>query len=253
MTLFKGTIPEAKYLKEPISAISKLVSEAKVEITEDGLKISALDPAKIAMVDFEVKSGMFVDFDVAESVSFGVDVDYLAKVLRRAKSREEVTIELTEDKSRLILTFKDGYRRRFSIPLMQTLEEEHPDLSQFEFKARVEVEGGFLQDAIKDAKLVADEVTFIAKEDSFEVLAKSESGEVRAELVKGQDPALLDIEVEEESESKYGIDYLEKIVRAEKVADVIKIEFSTNYLCKITYQTVDKIELRFVLANRVEE
>jgi len=44
---------DAKFLKDMMSAISILIDEATFDLTSDGIKLRAMDPSRVAMVDFE--------------------------------------------------------------------------------------------------------------------------------------------------------------------------------------------------------
>jgi DNA polymerase III sliding clamp (beta) subunit (PCNA family) len=46
----KLTLAEPKYLKDGLSIISEIVTEATFDITTDGVKLVAMDPANVAMV-----------------------------------------------------------------------------------------------------------------------------------------------------------------------------------------------------------
>ena len=46
----KLSLAEPTYLKESISIISDLVSEARFKVTPDAIELVAMDPANVAMV-----------------------------------------------------------------------------------------------------------------------------------------------------------------------------------------------------------
>jgi len=47
-------IADSSLLKDSISVISDLVSEARFKISRDGLELIAMDPANVAMVVFKL-------------------------------------------------------------------------------------------------------------------------------------------------------------------------------------------------------
>ncbi len=250
--MFRGAFAEGKLLKTAIDAISKLITEGTFSVDENGMKLVALDPAKVAMIDLNVLPTGFIEYHVDSPIKFTVDIDYFSKVLKRAKARTEIEMVVGDDLSRLEIVLKNGYKRKFFIPLIQPSEEEEaPQPSGLEFKGRLEIEAGFVKDAIKDAKMISDAVKFIADPDIFKIVAKSEAGEVSAEVSKS-DPALLEIDVPEHIEATYTIEYLEKIIKAEGIADTVSIEFGNNYPVRITYKSLDRLKLAFILAPRLE-
>ena len=51
--------------------------------------------------------------------------------------------------------------------------------------------------------------------------------------------------------SKYSIEYLKKISKASKLADVVSLEFANDYPLRAEYKLLDKLRLSFILAPRV--
>ena len=51
--MFKAKMADAKFLKDMMGAISILVDEATFDVTPEGIKLRAMDPSRVAMVDFE--------------------------------------------------------------------------------------------------------------------------------------------------------------------------------------------------------
>jgi DNA polymerase III sliding clamp (beta) subunit (PCNA family) len=52
--------------------------------------------------------------------------------------------------------------------------------------------------------------------------------------------------------SKYSIEYLKRMVPAGKLSTKVEISFSRDYPLRLDYKVVDKMDLVFILAPRVE-
>ena len=77
--MFKVRI-KADSIKEFIGTVGALVDEAKMNVSEDGIQVKAVDPSHVAMLEANlVKSA--VDSYEAASVEMGIDVDKLKTVL----------------------------------------------------------------------------------------------------------------------------------------------------------------------------
>ena len=55
----------------------------------------------------------------------------------------------------------------------------------------------------------------------------------------------------EDARSKYSLEYLQKMIKATKLVDKVKINFSNDYPLRLDF-TTPFIELSFILAPRVE-
>lgn len=52
--------------------------------------------------------------------------------------------------------------------------------------------------------------------------------------------------------AKYSIEYFKKIIGGSKISDKVTLLFDKEYTMKLTFQEVDKVQLAFILAPRVE-
>jgi len=64
--MFKLKVSDAKLLRDMATAISILVDEATFKIDSEGLKLRAMDPSRVAMIDFEWPKSLFQEYDATE-------------------------------------------------------------------------------------------------------------------------------------------------------------------------------------------
>jgi proliferating cell nuclear antigen len=57
--VFKASISDARLWKSLLGAISALIEEADFNATPDGIRLRSMDPAHVAMVDFEWQKAAF--------------------------------------------------------------------------------------------------------------------------------------------------------------------------------------------------
>ena len=220
----KLTLAEPKYLKDSISIISELVSEARFKITSDAIELVAMDPANVSMVIFKLLSSTFTEYDVKEPVDLAINLNNFKQFLKRAKPDDVVTLTLEKD-NKLKIVLKGKSRRTFSLPIIDLEEKEQkiPDLS---FPASVQMHSSALSECVEDADIVADSVNFMAKPKKFTLLAEGDLSHVKVEL-EGNDDTKIDVEGNEEIHSKYSLEYLKKICR-----------FCTNHSTALAPNTV---------------
>ena len=60
------------------------------------------------------------------------------------------------------------------------------------------------------------------------------------------------IQAEGKVKSKYSIEYLKKMVAGSKLSEKVEIHFNKDYPLRLDYKEVDKVQLSFILAPRVE-
>ncbi len=252
LQLFKAKMADAKILKDMISAISTLIDEATFDINPEGIKLRAMDPSRVAMVDFEWPKTVFDEYACSEPMKMCLNISEMLKLLRRTGKDESVELSLDEKTGRLQLTITGNYVRSFNMPTLEAVEEEVPTPKvAFNVKLKVTTDG--LSQAIEDANLVSDHVRLEIDKEKIVMRAAGDIMGATIEMKKGSD-ALLDLEAKEESKATFSLSYLSDIVKAAAAtSEVATIEFSTDMPIRLDFQQQPKEgKLTFYLAPRIE-
>jgi len=237
----QAKLENPKFLSDVIAIISELVTEVKLRFDDKGMSIIAIDPANVALVSFILPKRVFSDFKSNDEV-LGINLDNLKAVLRRAKAGSSLTMESQE--GLLKLEIIDKVKRSFALALID-IEAEDKKMPVLEFSTQVQIEPSDLVDAIEDCLIVADSCIFIAEPEKFIIeaiglnSARTEFSSDTVRIISGG------------SRAKYSLEYLQKFLKASKIADKIFINFSTDHPIKLEFKKED-FELAFVLAPRVE-
>ena len=241
------TLAEPRYLKDSVSVISDLVTEAKFSVKKDMLELIAMDPANVAMVVFKLLSTCFTEYDVKQNVDIAINLAQLKQILRRAKSNDMVTLEIEEGK--LKIQFRSDTIRTFALPIIDVEEKEQrvPDLT---FPITAELNSSMLTDAIGDVDIVAESVTFLGDNGKLTIAAEGDLSKAKIEI-KSDDNTKI-VSKTEKIKSKYSIEYLKKMIEGSKISDRVVMQFSNDYPLHLNYTLKDKVSLIFILAPRVE-
>ncbi len=245
--MFKAELTDAKLLKSSIDAISNMIDEAGVTVNKEGIRLKAMDPAHVALVDFELKNDVFDEFNVDDPVVLGLDLDRLDTILKRAGTSDRIVLELDEEDNVLNIKFKNSSTRRFSLPLIEVVGEEI-NVPSFDFPARVEISPSLVSEGIKDAEIVSDHVIFKIDENDLYIIAKGDLGNVEVRIARDEAIAL---EVKNTCQSMYSIEYLKDMIKASDIANSIKIHLGENIPVKMDFLG-PSARLSFLLAPRVE-
>lgn len=235
-------------LKDSISIISDLVTEARFKVTREGVELAAMDPANVAMVVFKLLSSSFTEYDLDENKEISVNLASLKQVLRRSGASDFVTLELEDNKLKIQL--RGNNTRTFSLPLID-IEEKEQRVPNLEFPLSISTSSSVLTDAISDADVVAESVTFAADADKFSILAEGDLSKADIEI-KPSEKTTIKSDTTARVKSKYSIEYLKKMINGSKLSDDVNIYFNQDYPLKLEYKIVDKVLLSFILAPRVE-
>jgi proliferating cell nuclear antigen len=145
----------------------------------------------------------------------------------------------------LKLQIKDKIKREFNLALIE-IESEEKKIPSLDFTSLIEMASQDFSEVIEDCSVVADSCSFISEINSFTIKAKGSLNSFKSEFSSDE----INIRAENAS-SKYSLEYLQKMTKATKLTDKIKISFSTDYPLRLDF-TTPFIELGFILAPRVD-
>jgi proliferating cell nuclear antigen len=249
--VFKAVVQDAKIWKNLLTAISTLIEEADFNTTENGLKLRSMDPSHVAMVDFEWSKEAFEEYVCDTPTNIRVNITTMLKLLRRSKSEESLEISYDEENKKVDLTLRGKILKKFTMPTLESVEEEVPT-PKLSFNARVKLMSETLKEIVEDSETVSDNINFKAKENKLFVKASSELSNVGMELSK-TDGALLELEIKEESDATFNLNYFGEMVKAgSATSEVATIEFSTNMPIRLEFEMSQQGKLMYYLAPRIE-
>ena len=139
----------------------------------------------------------------------------------------------------------------FSLPLLD-FDEKEQKVPSLEFPVIVSLNASELDSAVEDADIVAESVSLIAEEQKFTIQAEGDLNKAKIEMPAADDLTIKITGAERKILSKYSIEYLKKMIPASKISGQVTIEFNKDYPLKLTYTEIDKVQLTFILAPRVE-
>lgn len=239
----KLTLPNPRILADIVAIVSELVTEVRMKISKEGISLTAIDPASVAMVYFKIPSDLFSEFSLEKEEEIGVNLNSLKAVLRRCKPGASLTLERQDNM--LNLGIQDRIKRDFSLALIE-IDSEEKSMKEWEFNSVVKLNSDAFVEVIEDCAVVSDACTFIAEPDKFIVearglnSARAEFSSDEAEIHSGN------------STARFSLEYLNKFVKGAKISNKATLSFSNNHPMRLDFYT-GAVVLSFVLAPRVEQ
>lgn len=249
--MFKMSLSNVDLLRNSIPIISEIIDEGVFKVDSNGLSLLSPDRSMIAVVNFQLLASAFDDFKVTGEDMLGLNLANLVAVIKRIKNEDKVTLKKDEGTNVLEIVLEGRGKRSFEIPLLE-ITGEKPPVEQLEFKGKVEMDSSVLEEGISDADIVDDSVVFETNPDLFKMWAKGDVSSAQLELKKGEE-GLRKLESAEALKARYPLEYLKKMIKAAKLSEQVDLEFGTDYPMRLNFKSIDKVNLSFVLAPRVEE
>jgi proliferating cell nuclear antigen len=249
--MFKIRMSDAKLLRDAVTAISTIIDEGTFVVGTEGIKLRAMDPSRVAMVDFTMQKTAFDEYTSDKETKICLNLGELLKLLKRAGKDEAVELYLDETTAQFVMTIRGKYVRTFRMPTLETTEEEQ-GLPKITFNSKITLTTDGFRQSLEDVALVSDHVRVETDGENMAMNAKGDIMGASIELKKGSD-ALLSVEVTEPSKSTFPLSYLLEIVKAAvATSDIVTLEFSNDMPVRLDFKQTYDGTLVYYLAPRIE-
>lgn len=242
--MFKAVVSDSGSWRSSIDAIAALIDEGTFTIDESGIKLRAMDPSQIALVDFVLPGKGFEKLEVQRPVSIGVDLAELSKITKRSKPEDK--IELSFDGNRLRMSFRGETTRNFSLSVMEA-SANPPREPKIDFTAEIKIAPNIIKEALKDAELISNHVALSA-EGGLIVMADGDTGSVDISL---KEDKLLSLNIKAPARAVFSLDHLNNILKEAEAPSVVSMGLKTDAPLRIEYSIGDA-RVVYYLAPRIE-
>ena len=222
------------FFKGYISLLKVINDELTLQVDDTGITVMGMDPSHVAMIDSKLKAELFDEFSAPDDgTKITLNLGEFSKFLDRIGKDETVKIDYDADKAKVfIATRTSGRNRRFSLSVLEPLEEEIPKPKIF-FKSSARILTQSVERAIKDAGLVSEWIRMAVEGETLKLDARGDMGSASNEFTKDSDE-ILELKSEEDSSAAYTLSYLADIFGQIKgIADVVTLELATDMPVKI--------------------
>jgi proliferating cell nuclear antigen len=245
------TFPQAKELKNILAATTAFLSEGTYKAKSDGIFLTSLDPANVAVIINEMYPNMFLDYNIeGDEEVFTINLEDVKKIISKAKAKEQVTWAIDKEKNKFVITIKGKSKRTFTLPLIES-EGEMIELPNLDLRIKLEMDAKAFAEIIASAKVVADELKVVTDPDKNMVsfIAEGELKDMRIDLTP-EDENILSMEVPAKIITRYSVEYLYKVTKVANVSDTVTIRLDQDKPIWLDYRSMDKFRFGFVLAPR---
>ena len=237
---------KSEVLKGVIDVTSPLVNEVKFNINSKGISLRAVDPAHVAMVDFEIKKDAFDEFK-ADEMEMGLDMDKFASIMRLSGSGDTVNLEYDEESNRLIVKIGNLVRR---MGLIDTAGMPDPKMPNLNLPGKVVIKASELTQGVRASEAVSDHLALTVNKDDFELFAEGDTDTVNLKLPKD---LLVELNAKSKCKSLFSIDYFSNMIKPISGENPVTIMIGNDNPIRVEFSIADKKgHVTYLLAPRIE-
>jgi len=241
-------IVDADTLRTALDSVSVLVDECKIHLEEDGLRIRAVDPANVGMVDLSLDAAAFESYE-ADGGIIGVNLTRLEDIAGMADNDQLVHLELDEETRKLHIRI-DGLEYTLALIDPDSIRQE-PELPDLDLSSEIVIEGADIDRSVRAADMVSDHIALGVDADGefFYVDAEGDTDDVHLEL---EDDDLIDLAAGD-AHSLFSLDYLKDMNKAIPKDGEVTLELGEEFPVKIHFDIAEgQGTVTYMLAPRIQ-
>lgn len=249
-TKFKISIADPEPLKKSVSVLKNFNSEYLIKIDKTKMQFINMDPSNCVMGTLDILSSGCMEYDVKEPFSFGLNIGNLSDILKNLKKHDVLTVESIDNSEKIKLIFNNRSKREYTlikIDLEDNASTREPN--NLSFDGYVVMDSRLFSDQIKEASTIAESVYFELQSDKFNLTGESDLNTL---TIKNRANDELKIKCSSIQKSKYSIEFLKALIDGYRVSDYINLQFKTDYPLRALYTLPNVLQLRFLVAPKVE-
>ena len=249
--MFKARI-KADSIKEFIGTVGALVDEAKMNVSEDGIQVKAVDPSHVAMIEANLVKSAFDSYEAAP-VEMGIDIDKFKTVLSVAGKEDMVDMEKDDSLNRLVVNIGNLTR---AMPLLDTSGMPDPKVPSLDLPASISVSVNEISQGLKASKSVSDHIALSTTKDSFRLVCEGDN-QNKVDLSLGKDQ-LEKLDSSEDATSLFSLEYFALMVNSLPSDRILHINLGSDLPVKVYADlAVDDMtgaqgNVKFLLAPRID-
>lgn len=221
--------------------------------------MESMDDAHIALVSMKLGVEAFSSYRCDRSISLGLNIESLLKVLRTANNNDVLTMRAEDDGDLLTLVFEDSSNpdriSEYNLKLLN-IDQEHMSIPEQEYTATVTLPSSEYQRIIRDLTQLGDSITIDAAKDGVRFTAEGDIGSgsvsLKANTNVGEDEKSIDIAVEEPVALGFNSKYLTQTCKAAPLAPRVSLNMCKRIPIFISYK-LQAGHFSFFLAPQISE
>jgi proliferating cell nuclear antigen len=229
-------------MKDIINAIKDVAEEVRIQVSETGLKIQAVDPANVCMVFLDAPQDAF-EYYKTDAGDLALDMIRLDQFTNGSDS---ISMELDPETHKMAV---DHGRSKFSMSMIDpTAIKGAPRVPNLDMPCSIVISGADVYDAIQSAIKVSDHAILEQDEENFVLEAKGDIDSVRTAFQLSELTGIR----QGMSRAVFSLDYLADIAKVARKVSAVQIETGIDYPTVISFG-MGKISVRYMLAPRIEQ
>lgn len=258
--MFEARLAQGNLFKKILEAIKDLATDANFDCTATGMSLQMMDSSHVALVYLLLRAEGFEHFRCDRSLSLGMNLTALSKILKCAGNDDAITIRAEDDGDSAVFTFENTAQDKiadFSLKLID-LDSEHLGIPDQEYHAVIRMPASEFQRICRDLATIGDTVLIVASKEGvkFSVSGDDGTGNVMLKPSSSIDTKPEDqvtVALQEPVSLSFALRYLNSFCRASPLSSTVTLSLSKDVPLVVEYRVAEMGHIRFYLAPKIDD
>lgn len=266
--MFEAVISEGGVFKRIMDSIKDLVTDANFDCSSAGISLQAMDSSHVSLVALSLRSEGFEHFRADRTISLGINLGSLAKVLKCAGNDDQITLRAEDSADHINFMFESKKQTRisnFNLKLID-IDAEHLGIPDTEYKTLIRMPSAEFQRIVRELQTIGDTVNISATKEGVKFAVQGDTGSGTIVCKQGtasddKEDESVQIKMDEEVSLTFALRYLNSFAKATALSSMVTLKMSADVPLVVEYEinTSDSDaskqmgHIRFYLAPKIEE
>jgi len=256
--MFEARLLDGGILKKVLDAIKDLLNEATFDCSESGMQLQAMDNSHVSLVSLTLKSEGFDKYRCDRSLSMGMNLGSLHKILKCAANNDIVTIKAQDNPDSVTFQFESSNGERvseFDMKLMN-LDQEHLGIPETDYACIIKMPSGDWARIVRDLSQFGESIVIACSKQGVKFSSTGDIGTGNVKLAQtsnvDSDDAVV-IDLQEPVTLTFASRYLNAFAKAAGLSNQVQLSMSQEVPLVVEFKVNDIGHIRYYLAPKIED
>ncbi|GAM28414.1 hypothetical protein SAMD00019534_115900 [Acytostelium subglobosum LB1] len=256
--MFDARLIQASLFKKILESIKDLVESANFDCSPSGISLQAMDSARVTLINLLLRNDGFDNFSCDRSISLGLSIGALSKVLKCAGNDDTLTLKARDEPDTLTLVFESPKHDRvsdFEIKLLE-LDQDQYGIKDSGYSVTIKMPSTELQRICRDLSALGEVVTISATKEGVKFSTTGEVGSGNITVRPTSDTSVpadesTTIDSKEPVTLNVALKFLGYFTKATPLSPIVTIKMSEGAPVVVEYTIEELGYLSFFLAPKL--
>lgn len=257
-TLFSIRTLQGSVMKSLFDVMKEIIHDVVLTFDSTGIRISAMDGAKVSLVHLKLESESFEEYYCPKSHEIGINVLNMFKLLRSAGSHDSILFRyLINDPHMLEITiqnFEKNSLTKFNMKLIE-IDSTFIEVNDIDFDTIITIPSNYFQRLCRDMSDITDYLRIIKKGDEISFNSDFESSTDFASqttIIGNSSSGSIRTNDQADYDNKFSLKYITGFCKASGLSSVVELYLKESYPLILKYNVGGIGSLKFIIAPSLD-